>query len=103
MNTKQLKLSTHPLNSTAHLLANFGAWWGFALTPVYAIGFALVTQSHEPFSSMTLPLGLPLAGLVLVLPALFCHDHDTRIAGVVGMLLNAVPAVLAVVSVSVSG
>ena len=103
MNTKQLKLGTHPLNSTAHLLANFGAWWGFALTPVYAIGFALVTQSHEPFSSMTLPLGLPLAGLVLVLPAMLCHDHDTRVAAVVGLLLNAVPAMLAIVLFSVQG
>lgn len=103
MSTNRQHSTHHPLNATAHLLANFGAWWGFALTPVYAIGFALMTQSHEPFSTMSLPLGLPLAGLMLVLPAALCSDRDARLAAVVGLLLNAIPAMLAIVLMAVQG
>lgn len=95
MNTK---LMENPIQTTLGLLANLAAWWGFVLTPIYVIGFGLMlpyARAHAPLGS---ELGLsvlpPLTGLLLAVPGLTLSS--SRVPGVVGTVLNAIPLVVAV-------
>lgn len=73
-------------------VANFSAWWGFGILPIYAIGFGLLRAAHG-----ALPLELPVIGLLLSAAGLMLSVGERReaIPGLVGMTLNGVSMVLA--------
>lgn len=94
----------HPLGRFAALgsqvLGSFAIWWGFVVTPIYLIGFALmVPHLHEAgLAGMTLPVFLPgvgviLAGLAVVLGL---HDSHALRLGLGGVALNALPLAVAI-------
>lgn len=83
------------------LLTNFAVAWGFVLTPIYLILFGLVLPGALGHSTTgpirTLPLFLPVMGLLLSLPGLLVARGDSRpyAAAGLGLILNAVPLALA--------
>lgn len=95
----------HPATIGSSFLANFAAAWGFVVAPIYLVAFVLllphaVAGGHGPGTVTLLPLELPLIGLFLGVLSLAlgrCGNRSTRGPCLLGIVLNAVPTVLAVV------
>jgi hypothetical protein len=88
------------------LLGNFAAWWGFFVLPIYAVGFMMLLPYSQagaaaPLAGAFLPLELPLIGLALAVVSLITSlaEGGRRISvpAVLGLVLNALPMVLALV------